>query len=198
MEDLIINVYQVFVRKLCKDASFIYKGELRDNACITNFIKLIDKAYGIESLGEVFIYDYFSFQLNYWVNLDTRFGKKIPITWFVGKKAFLRWKDNPNIDLYHAHKTSDLFGIDISAFNKSKKNIDALETKPYEEKEKIRFGHKESQFLHCIETTTLFNHRSTYCVLCENKISCKELLKVNFYRIYIKRGYSEKNSIKAR
>lgn len=197
MTNLIIDTYQTFVRKLCKDSSYTYKGDTRDNACIDNFIKLVDKAYGIESLGKVFIYDYFCFQLNYWMNLETRFGKKIPITWFIGKKAFQRWQDNPNTDLYHAHKSAESFGINSETSDRTKEKLDVLAIKKHEEAEKIRFKDPAAQLLHCMNATTLFNHRSPNCISCSSKAQCKIILERDFYRIYIKRGYNEKNSIKA-
>lgn len=199
MKAMIGDTYQTFIRKLWKKPSFVYNADSRDEACIQSFIKLLDKEYGIESIGRTFVYDYFCFQLDYWKNMDTRFGKKIPISWFIGKKAFERWKKNPEEDLWHAYQTANEFGIHIGLIHTTGPvHMDVLELKETEEAEKARFGDPAKQLVHCLETTTLYNHRSTLCISCPEKNACKALLKENFYKIYLKRGYSEKNASKAR
>ena len=184
MKAMIVDTYQVFLRKLWGKPSFVYEPNDRDEACIQSFIKLLDKEYGLESIGRTLVYDYFCFQLDYWKNMDTRFGKRIPITWFIGKKAFERWKNNPEEDLWHAYQTADEFGIDIGQIHVAGPvHMDVLELKEAEENEKNRFSDPIDQLTHCLETTTLYNHRSKHCIGCKEKGNCKKLLKDNFYSI---------------
>lgn len=199
MEIAIKQAYQMFVRKLWGRDTFVYEEEPKDEICIRNFIKTLIKEYGEESIGKNFIYDYFCFQTNYWINLNTRFGKRIPVSWFLGKKAFERWKNNPEPDLYHAHQTANQLGIHIGLIYGEKKSlIKALVLNTAEENEKNRFYNTDRGFLNCIESTTLYSHLSKACITCKFKNDCKELLRANFYKIWLKRGYSEKNAIEER
>lgn len=199
MKALVRQTYQEFIRKLWGKPTFVYDESDRDESCIDTFKNLLDKEYGLESIGRTFIYDYFCFQLDYWKNMETRFGKKIPIAWFIGKKAFERWKNNPEEDLWHAYQTAEEFGIHIGLIHTAGPvTFDVLELKESEETEKTRFHNTNKGMLNCIESTTLYNHRSPLCISCNFKKECKKLLESNYYRIWIKRGYSEKNSSKAR
>lgn len=199
MKAIIRQAYQVFVRKLWGSPNFLYKETDREEACIEAFIKLLGKEYGLESVGRTLIYDYFCFQLNYWKDMDTRFGKKIPLPWFIGKKAFKRWLENPEEDLWHAHQTADEFEIHIDLIHTiDLVSVNSLELKQQEETEKRRYHNEDDALAHCLEFTTLYNHRSPECVTCKFKGECKKLLKANFFKLWIKRGYSEKNVNKAR
>lgn len=198
METLIRKTYQEFIRKLSNNPTFVYKADSKEESCINTFLKILKKEYGLESIGSAFIYNYFCFQLNYWKDMDTRFGKKIPISWFIGKKAFERWLVNPEQDLWHAHQTADELGLYIDSIDTVNTTIVGIsEITVSEEKEKERFYNTKRGFLNCIESTTLYNHNSNFCISCKFKKECMDLLRDNFYRIYLKRGYGEKNKSKA-
>lgn len=199
MKTIVKKAYQIFLRKLWGRSDFFYQPNERSEKCVDNFIKLLDKEYGLESIGTSFIYDYFCFQLDYWNNLNTRFGKKIPIEWFIGKKAFKRWKENEQRDLWHAHKLAREYGLHVGMLEaESVPKPDMTVLRESEEVEKARFYGEDQGLVNCLEYTTLYNHRSQHCIGCKFRRECKILLKENYYGIWIKRGYNEKNTSKVR
>ena len=194
--DIVEKCYKVFYIKLSGQELFEFNPSDREKKSLTNFIILLDKKYGIESVSTNIIFDYFTFQLDYWANLDSRFGKKIPLNWYIGKKAFNRFLNRTEKDLWHAKRTLKKYNININQVQEKKiKDFKALKIRVYEETEKKRFFNTDRGFLNCIESTTLFNHRSLECISCKNKIECKKILKENFTKLYILRGYlrDEKN-----
>ena len=64
--------------------------------------------------------------------------------------------------------------------------------RPAEEQFKADYHNTKRGFLWCIANTTLYFHKSPKCATCNFKNECKELLKQEFPKIYVKRGYGEK------
>lgn len=189
MEQTVGKIYQKIYRRACDAPMYKVEGS-KDTATIQSFLKLIDKKYSLASIGNQFIYDYITFQFNYWTQKDTRFGKSVPIGWVFGAKAFKRWLERPNHWKHHTAKNLAVKGITpgiLIGLNFKKPN--ALEIHQSEEQEKLRFLNDEIGFANCIESTTLYNHLSEYCQKCIHVLECKNLLKVNYLNVYLLRGY---------
>lgn len=180
----------MFLRKLWGKDDFVYEATGPELVTIDKFLGVLDEHVGIESVGHRFMFDYFSFQLNYWVNMDTRFGKKIPLTWFIGKKAISRWFENTedNQDLFFAHRTAEQLGLRYRPSEPPRRK--ASELRAYEETEKNRYFNSNKGFVHCLSETSLFNHNSKSCKKCDFQKDCKSVLKSRYYRVYLKRGYA--------
>ena len=199
LKSLVGSAYQAFYRRLSGVSNYNFEPSEKEATSISKFIDLLSGKYeSINGIGVNYIYNYFVFQLDYWANLDTRFGKKIPLSWFIGKKAFERWLERPEHDLWHAHRTAKQYGMNECMLRDKDPSIKATKISVNEELEKNRFYGERSGLINCLETTTLYNHRSTLCLSCIHKSDCKKMLKVEYPKIYILRGYlkNEKNSIK--
>lgn len=196
--DLIEKSYEVFYSKLTSADSYKYTPSQKDQILTLNFIEIINNRYGIHSVGLNFIFDYFVFQFDYWVNLDTMFGKKIPLSWFIGKKAFQRWLERPERDLFHAYQTASSHNLYKGLISPEQGTLNVQKLDEHEENEKGRFYNEPEGFVNCAETTTLYNHRSSSCMTCKWRLDCKKLLKQEYPKLYILRGYlkNEKNRIK--
>ena len=63
--------------------------------------------------------------------------------------------------------------------------------KPVEEKFKAQFHNTKKGLPWCVANTTLYFHKSALCVSCNYRDDCKEILKTEFPKVYIIRGYGE-------
>ncbi len=196
--DEVKRIYELFYKKLSGTDHFILSLSQKETVLINNFLELIENKFNSKGIGIHFIFDYFIFQFDYWITKETRFGKKIPLSWFIGKKAFDRWLKRPEYDLWHAKQTAAQYGIHISLIQKQREVLDIKKINESEEIEKKRFYNTLEGLVNCQETTTLYNHRSSLCLMCCWKGDCKDLLKAEYLKFYILRGYlrNEQNTFK--
>jgi hypothetical protein len=180
-----------------------YKYELRlkpiDAKMMDNFIVLLDKKIGINRIGSDFIGDYVQNQLSYWLNLDTKLGVGvIPISWVFGKKAFDRWfeksyKQNQYTSKLNLKNVNNqgIKGQNKQVLQKSLKSLKQIYTNILETEEAMKqiTLNQEHGLLNCVQTTTLYNHKSQNCLMCNYTEKCKEILKENFPLINKTRGY---------
>lgn len=187
--------YEGIYMKIGNGSNFSFSPSNSETTSLKKFIGFIDKKYGLNGIGANFIFEYFIFQLDYWHGLETRFGKKIPLSWFIGLKAFDRWVNRIEHDLFHAYKTAREYGISKNILKEKNKPFDYLSVKEYEEVEKNRFYGEIDGLLNCIETTSMFNKSSKLCIDCKWKDVCKKNLKKEYPKVYILRGLlkDEKN-----
>lgn len=77
---------------------------------------------------------------------------------------------------------------------KKKTDIPALIStiRVVEEKFKAEYHNTNRGFMWCVANTTLYFHKSSKCATCKFKNECKELLKEEYPKIYVKRGYGRK------
>lgn len=183
----IVFYYELLYKKKYGNETYVYKPTPKAEIEINNFLSFLEKKYKLISLGEDFLSRYFSFQFKRTENLILkRFSSKdksgrIQIYDIIGKSAIQYWMNRDiNFD----------FIVEINTvIPKRHPSLERVENKS-EEFEKKRFHNTDRGFLNCIEKTSLFNHKSTNCVLCTvNKEACKCLLKKNYYNIYKDRGY---------
>lgn len=184
LRDRIVELFEEIIQKVSGDKNYSLKSQKTNKSIVDSFITLLDEDYGIESVGEYLLYQYFSFQLNYWCEKDTRFGKKFQLGWFIGKKAYERWQNKTELELYHSYKTASKYNFYYK--HKTGSFVDD-KIREYEEIEKKRFDGDE-RIANCLQTTTLYHPKSINCIRCSEKKLCKELLKENYPNIYILRG----------
>lgn len=196
--DSIEQLYQIFYRKLGNVPGFRFTPSSKEMLLMLNFISLINQRYGILGIGKDYMYNYFVFQLDYWAGLDTRFGQKIPLSWIIGKKAFDRWHDRIEHDLWHAHQTAGKYKIHKGLIREKSRQYDPLEIIESEEIERQRFLNHPEGLINCNDNTSLFNHKSNSCSSCIWKSECMRILKKELPKVYILRGYlkNEKNRTK--
>lgn len=191
LKEFIVESYEVFTRKVHNLENFTFKPSSREVTQIDNFIKLLEVRHNKSSIGRVFLYNFISFSYEYWSGLDHSAKKRIPLNWIIGKKAIDRWITRTEDDLYHSQKYVSDRGIHIGLISSGKKvrSDDALTLRHHEEVEKGRFHNSKIALTNCLETTTLYNNESKLCTSCKYSSQCKVILKKNYPKIYISRGY---------
>lgn len=185
----IIRFYEFFYKEKYGNEGYRFKPSIKADHTIQNFLSNLNDRYNIHLIGTHFLSRYFSFQFRRVENqVFKRFagrdeGGKIQIYDIVGRKAF---------DYFEKRDVKFDYIIETPLpISREKKGFVEASTDRYEEIEKKRFLNTSRGLLNCIDRTSLFNHKSSYCILCENKVSCKELLKKNYKAIYDNRGYDK-------
>jgi len=191
MYNKVVILYELFYRKLYSQESYEYIPSKSAEKQIRNFIKLLDKNYTIESIGDNFLVTYFIFQFAYWSELDiSAYNKNIVISYIIGPKAFNRWYSRDTefdycINSIKVKKAKVTRGEAINVIKDS--NYIRRDNLRHEEFEKTRFIGTSRQLVNCIENTTLYNPRSVACLSCKEKTTCKEVLEERFPQIFYHR-----------
>jgi hypothetical protein len=188
--DTVSKIFDYFNYKRYKNAN--YKLDLSRNKQhkqVDNFIQLFSKHYPLPSIGINLLVDYFSFAFEYWSNKETK--RNVSLGWIIGKKTFQRWLEHSDHSAYFNRKFFLEYDINIDQL---KQDLFASETvlpdlDHVEELEKQRHD-GVARFYHCVQYTTLYNHRSGICLLCSQRTDCKILLKTKYPITYKKRGYA--------
>jgi hypothetical protein len=185
--------YSYFYSKKYSDNNKFKPTKATTSVC-NSFLQIVDKKYSLHCVGETFLWEYFLFQFQYWHDLipENIFSDKIMFKWIVGKKAFERWENRdrefdwfienyPIINLYGVQK-KDLFTF-------HEQQIKVNTKKRFDASKRIRkeYLNTEKGFAICIEMTSLFDPSDTSCIKCQNRVDCKELLRVNYPSLYNQR-----------
>lgn len=144
-----------------------------------NFLVKVDKVYGLDGVGINFFIDYMSYAWNFWVgNIELK--RKVSPGWIVGPKMFNRWihkKDNYTSSYeYYLYRKLNTDRSKIRSeleFHIEEVPGDHISTS--EENEKVRFENSLAQLYHCIQFTNLYNPKSVNCMVCKEKIKCKQI-----------------------
>lgn len=187
LEEDVIRYYEDFYRKKYGNEKYKFVPTEKASKTIQNFLSVLDKKYHLVTLGEKFLTRYFNFHiLRVKDQVIVRFSSskapgRIQIYDFVGKKAIEYW-ENRDIDFDYL--------IEQSTISNKRERVQVKEVySRSEEIERQRFLNEDRGQLNCLEKTTLFNHKSTNCVVCRFKTDCKKLLEINYNQIFKDRGY---------
>lgn len=190
---------EYFYQKISQNPNYSFEPSDRENQYILSFVTLLKKHFGddLSSIGTKTLFGYFLFQYNSRYEQDTRFGKgTVMLNWIIGKKAFDKWVNRKETVMFYEHRFLDIYNASEEDFKSiyspdiQENNIDLSYT---EENDKQRFYNTERGLITCINTTTLYNHRSKWCLTCRSKTTCKKLLKSTLLQIYRERGYWAKD-----
>jgi hypothetical protein len=186
----IIQFYEYFYKKKFNSAKYNFKPSEKSLKVIDTFLSLLDKNFNLKLVGKSFLFDYFIYQFNYWRNANlVAFHGKFRIELIIGRKAFLRYKDNVRDDLWviQSSEIYKLYNLIKSDLIPSEKH--AVSSFDHELGiKKMKFNTIEG-FNTCITATTMYNHQHTVCILCNYKKDCKKILKENYPKLYEIRGY---------
>lgn len=167
-----------------------YKCNNADTNCWDNFIDVFSSR-----IGEEFVRKFLEYGMQSWFNkgCGKDYSRAVRFSWIFGKSAINRWKMN-DISTNVFITRSGLKKEHKINLIKKKTTIPQIVTslRPIEEKFKSEYHNKKRGLLWCIANTTLYHHKSSKCVTCSFKKECKEILKNEYPKIYIKRGYGEK------
>lgn len=166
-----------------------YKCNKQDTASWETFTNEFD-----EYIGEDFIRKFIEFGFQSWFNDSVKEDKtyKIRFSWIFGKSAIQRWKKN-NAEINNIIVQQNLKqNVKINLMNqRSDVPLAVTSLRSVEENFKSEFHNTKRGFLWCIANTTLYFHKSSYCVTCKFKDDCKKLLKQEYFKVFKTRGYGE-------
>lgn len=167
-----------------------YKCNNADTACWENFMDTFS-----DFIGEDFIRRFAEYGIQSWFNSGSKkdYSREVRFNWVFGKAAIERWKklDAATNEWIVRKGLKTTYSVNVT---KKRTEIGRIvsSVRPAEEKLKGMFHNSKRGFLWCIANTTLYFHKSPLCATCDYKAECKELLKTEYEKIYIKRGYGKK------
>ena len=187
------QLYDIFYSKILKESYSLDLSNDRNQKLIANFYIHLDDIVPDEAIGPNLLIDYFAFAFYYYGSLETK--RKITFNWIIGPKMIKRFFEREKGWDYYV--TNFLRENQINPdelrhkllYGSKPIEVDYLKVHPEEELEKGRCADTEARVYSCLNTTTLYNHRSHVCILCHQKQFCKQLLKKVNPTLYINRGY---------
>lgn len=156
-EQILKLQYEYFYKKVFNEKVEVKK---RDLSYIKTFLNLLDEMYGLENLGEDFLFNYLVFQFDKYSTADT--NMKVQLNWIYGKTALEKWQHKSDNYEYFGNIFREKFNIRDQFDSCRSQSISMV----YKDREKRRFGDIKRQLLHCTELS-LFDMNSDYCNECE-------------------------------
>lgn len=199
---ILSELYQKQYRKLSGNNKYKFIIDEKKEKLIQSFIVQAKKS--VKALGEDFLVQYLNYAFGKYAGRKNPWGgfNRFPTSWIVsktllknflkessGKKWYLnkRIRENRNSEQKETTKILLKSSLQIEKENKEKlKFINQINE--FEEKEKAKFHNSIKGRIWCVDFTTLFNPKSSYCNDCKFSLECKDLLKDNFIEIYKKRN----------
>lgn len=187
--DLLYKSYEFFLAKRKGKAQWQCSHTDRVSKLLSNFLKLIE-GDGItkDNIGINWLFKYTSFQFSRY-----KLEHKVPATKIFGKKAYDKWcSRKPYWAVYATRNMYSTLSITFQDFVTY--CTDAKVTYIRDKGDEI---HKEPDhntdlgFLKCLEYTTLYNHKSKWCMTCKFQKHCKAVLKKTMPTIYKQRKYDK-------
>lgn len=200
-EDIIIRAYEYMYSELNTNADYRYNASITDKKMIANFIIFIKSEDHTDNVE--FILNFLESSFGYYAKKrkELKFGlKSVMLSWVIGKKAVERTtkmrEDFPDFPHFLKFMRTRVGASLLSKFEaETGTKTTRLKHETYIEINQVEEDFKSSCMddtmilEHCITGTFLYNHKSTRCVFCPQRIDCKELLKKNYPKIYNLRGY---------
>jgi len=189
---IVVELYKTYYKQITKNEGFrLYMSDSRakmiDNF-LDNFYELTQSTF----LQEDALKKFMEFQFNYWYKRNAKYGAgtSIQLEWIIGKKAIVRWeKANPKYISWIIRKNLKTdHNIVVKKADNSYSQM-VVKISDVEENEKERFHNTVKGFWNCMINTTMYNHKSSFCLSCDKSMDCKENLQKKFPKIYKKRGY---------
>jgi hypothetical protein len=184
--------YSYFFKKKYKDQDYKFRRTKTTISVCNSFLELVDKEYSLHTVGELFLWEYYLFQFQYWhdLTLENKFTDKVVIAFIIGKKAFERWKGRDRefdwqIESYSIIPEYGVQKKDLFTVHEQKKKVNKRHdsSKPIRK----RYLNTEEGFAMCVQFTTLFDTSDMSCIRCNSRSECKELLRVNYPRLFKER-----------
>jgi hypothetical protein len=185
------QLYEIFYSKTHQESYFLDLSNERNQKFIENFFINLGDIVSFETIGPNLLIDYFAFAFYYYSSLETK--RNITFNWIIGKKMIKRFFEREKGWDYYVDNFLRENQINTDTIRsklveeKQEKNYLAIHQE--EELEKARCADTEARVYSCLNTTTLYNHRSHVCLLCHQKQFCKQLLKKVNPSLYENRGY---------
>lgn len=145
---------------------------------------------------EEYIRKFIEYGLHSWFNKDISYTQQMNVrfSWVFGFKAIERWNLMPAKGRQYFVQTELKKNNDLKIKKGASTRLTELlkKVRPIEERFKNEYLNTPRGLLWCKANTTLYNHKSSACTICENKEECKELLRLNMPSVYKLRGYGKR------
>ena len=166
-----------------------YKCNNADTASWDSFVE----TFG-DNIGEEFIRKFTEYGIQSWFNPGAKrdYSRAVRFNWIFGSAAVKRWNALNAETRTWVVRNSLKTDYKINTLKRITQVPElVIKLRPVEEKFKSEYYNTNRGLLWCIANTTLFHHRSSHCTTCKFKENCKEILKSEYPKIYIARGYGK-------
>lgn len=184
-----VDLFIELLEQVTKRKNVNYKCSNADTACWDNFMDTFS-----DSIGEEFIKKFCEYGIQSWFNSGSKkdYSRDIRFNWVFGKTAIKRWNKHDISTNVYITRIGLKKEYDINVIKKHTELPNIVNTvRTVEEKFKETYHNTNRGFMWCVANTTLYFHKSSKCATCKFKQECKELLKNEYPKIYVKRGYGE-------
>ena len=194
MKIILIQLYEYFVTKVYSEGYqfFELKTTKAHRKVLVDFLVELSKKIDLELVDFNYLFDYVGFTFEYILIKRPNYNsRRIPVNQIFSQTAFQVWEDRSEGYEYYVGQSLYGRGVRREDFVPDKYHlISIVELREEEEEFKRRYIHRAEAMLGlCIESTTLFNHKSQYCQICKDKHVCKVLLERSSSGVYYDRGY---------
>lgn len=184
-----VDLFTDFLRKIKNNSKFVYRITDRDVAGWDAFVNY----WGAARVGRDLIQRWTEYGFQSWFNSGTvkDYNHAIRYNWvFNGGTAVKRWNalSGEARTLVVRKGVKQDFGVKHQKPTPVSAELLTV-IRPAEERIKSRFFNTLRGIAWCVANTTLYNHKSRWCVLCKNKDDCLVTLKREYPSIAKIRGY---------
>lgn len=146
------------------------------------------------NIGKDFVKSYVQYGIQSWFNpdMDELHKRNCRFSWIFGTRAIERYNKlghETNVRMVRKYLKKE-FDVEIKKKIGELKSV-FLTVRKSEESFKSEFFNTKKALKWCIANTSLYYHKSSFCASCIFKSECKEVLKLNYPKIYKVRGYDE-------
>ena len=166
-----------------------YKCNNADTASWNSFVD----TFG-DNIGEEFVRKFTEYGIQSWFNPGAHrdYSRAVRFSWIFGSAAIKRWNALSAETRTWVVRNSLKTDHKINTLKRTTRVPGlVIKLRTVEEKFKSEFHNTNRGLLWCVANTTLFHHRSSHCTTCKFKENCKEILKSEYPKIYIARGYGK-------
>lgn len=193
MKMFLIELYEYFCTKIYKDGYEFFSLKLTDahKKTLVNFLVEMSKGMPLDAVGKDYLFDYIGFTFEYILIKRPSFNdRRIPFNQIFSIASLNKWEERSKGYQYYVGQS--LYERKISRADVIKDEIPLIsdtETLFVEEEVKRVHGNSKGILAICIDSTSLFNDKSKYCLGCSYKGTCKRILKQVNLTTYLNRGY---------
>lgn len=164
MENKVKTIYQYLYEKAVGKQFSNFRYSERDQTMIDKFVSKLNY-----SIGDDWLWNYFCYQFQRYVDLKTRLGKGIvPLSWVIGEKALKRYREATEEELFYINEFKIRYNVKSPLFEPETVKF----SDNYRNNERKRFTDLNRRLIHCRENE-LFDSKNKVCFSCKNKEYCK-------------------------
>lgn len=168
------------------------KIEYRCNDADVRAWVTFEREFG-ERVEREFIYRFTQYGIHSWFNESGKrdYSRSVRFSWIFGGQAIRRFKMLPEETTTWIVRKGLKSKYKIQRRHATALRQVVLSVRPVEEAYKGQFHNTARGVLWCRANTTLFYHRSKWCVTCDFAEECKSALRQVYPKVFKQRGYDE-------